>query len=167
MVDILDWADPRQFGGVFRRFAKPRTGRSKATEHAMASNETDIEVAEAHDMIASLEFSDANKFADEGLAHEGSVTLPHDFTRATHASDLMVGVIPGVLEVVRHGPWRRRVDLARWPLAQGFVRPLFVIMLAKSIETGLLFTCVTGWRTRGLLLQSAMHPLMSAIILGR
>src|SRR4051812_12929501 len=79
IVDILDRADPRQFRcGVFRRFAEPRTGRSETAEHSLVIDEADIERAEAHDVMATFELGNAEKFSDEGVADEDVIALPAD-----------------------------------------------------------------------------------------
>jgi hypothetical protein len=72
IVDILIRVDSRQFGGyqVFRRFAKPRTGRSEAAEHLAAIDEAEITAAEANDMIAALELGNADEFARQRFADE-------------------------------------------------------------------------------------------------
>jgi hypothetical protein len=57
MVDILDRDDGRQFGSCARLvwFAEPVTKRSEPGEPAAVIYKADVEVAEAHDMIAGLE----------------------------------------------------------------------------------------------------------------
>jgi hypothetical protein len=54
IADISDRDDPRQFASLFRRFAKPRPGRSKAAERELMIDNPHMEVAEAHDVIAAF-----------------------------------------------------------------------------------------------------------------
>ncbi|MHC2443800.1 hypothetical protein ACVI7B_003470, partial [Bradyrhizobium elkanii] len=67
--DILDRHDPRQFGlsGLFTRFAQPLTRRSEPGEQTAAVDETDVEVAEADDVVTGIEFGDADKFVHQRL----------------------------------------------------------------------------------------------------
>ena len=77
IADTLDRDDTRQFGfsGLFIRVAEPLTRWSEPGEQTAAVDETDIHVAEAHDMVAGLEFGDANQFVDQGLAVEDELTF--------------------------------------------------------------------------------------------
>src|SRR3954449_1504781 len=162
IVDTLDRDDTRQFGvcGRFGRFAEPRTGRSEPGEAATAIDEPHVAVVEAHDMVAGLEFGDAQELASQYFADEETVTFPHDLARGTHAADLVIGVVPRVLNAIRHGSLRWHVEFVRGSLAQRFVRALLVVVPAEGVEAGLLFGRVRrGWARR-LCLERAMHALM-------
>src|SRR3954466_8929737 len=149
------------------RFAEPRTGRSEPGEAATAIDEPHVAVVEAHDMVAGLEFGDAQELASQYFADEETVTFPHDLARGTHAADLVIGVVPRVLNAIRHGSLRWHVEFVRGSLAQRFVRALLVVVPAEGVEAGLLFGRVRrGWARR-LCLERAMHALMSAILLRR
>src|SRR6516225_3750815 len=150
MVDILDWADGRQFWvcGAFRRFAEPRTRWSETAERAAAVDDAEVVAAEAHDMSAIIEFGDAHQLADERLADEGEVAAPLDFPARAHAADLVVGVVPGVPDAPRHGARRGRIKLGRRPLPERFVRALLVIVTAEHVEPRLLLVGVGGRRLR-------------------
>src|SRR5690348_7157119 len=169
MVDILDRDDSRQFGclGRFRRFAEPSARRSEPAEPALAVDEADIEVAEAHDMVAGFELGDADEFADQGLAEEEALAAPGDLARAAHAPDLVIGVIPGILDTIRHGARRGCIECCWGPLPQRFVRPLLVVVMAEGVEAGLLCGRRYRRRTRGLRLQRAMHALVAGVVLRR
>ena len=52
------------FAGAFRRFAQPRTGRSETAERAAAIDDPEVVAAKAHDMVAVVELSEADEFAD-------------------------------------------------------------------------------------------------------
>jgi hypothetical protein len=47
---------------------------------AAAIKETDVEVAEAHDVVSGLEFGDANELAGRCLADEDELAFPHDLS---------------------------------------------------------------------------------------
>src|SRR5882757_6365653 len=100
MVDILNRDDTRQFGllGRFRRFAEPIARRSEPAEPAAAIDEADVEVAETDDIVAGFKLSDANQFADQGLADEDVTSSPHDLARAADTTDLVIGIVPGILD---------------------------------------------------------------------
>src|SRR5450631_3971074 len=103
MVDILDRDDPRQFGvcGVFRRFAPPRPGRSEPAEDPAAIDEANVHIAKPYDMITGLQLGNADELSDERFADEDGAALPHDLTGAAHPPDLMIGIIPRVLDAIR------------------------------------------------------------------
>ena len=63
---------PDSFGvaGCSAGSRSPVAGRSEPGEPAAAIDQTDIEVAEAHDMVAGFEFGDADELAGQGLADE-------------------------------------------------------------------------------------------------
>jgi hypothetical protein len=56
IVDILDRHDSRQvgLGGLFARVAEPLAKRSEPGEQTAAVDETDVQIAEAHDVVAGL-----------------------------------------------------------------------------------------------------------------
>src|ERR1700744_2511430 len=89
--------------GLFCRVAEPLTRRSEPAEQPTAIDEADVQIAKAHDMVAGLEFSNADEFVDQRLADKDKPALPFDHAGAADAADLMIGVIPGVLLAWRHG----------------------------------------------------------------
>jgi hypothetical protein len=169
MVDMLDRDDSRQVWGCggFGRFAKPRTGRSEAAKPAAAIDETDVDVAEADDVVAGLKLGDADEFAGQRLADEDEFAFPHDLAGAANTTDLVIRIVPGVFRANRHGAPRGRVALRGQLLPERFVRTLFIVMPAESIETCLLFGSVRCRGPRGLGFERAMHPLVSAVLLRR
>src|SRR6202161_3715740 len=150
-------------GGV----AQAKAGRGEAAEPAVAIDQTDVAVAEAHHMIAGFAFVKADRFADQRFADKHALALPHDLARTAHAADLVFGIVPGILDALRHRPRRWRVDLLRRPLAECFVRTLFIVVSPEDIETGLLLARIGCRRTRSLCLEGAMHALVAAILLRR
>src|SRR5258708_4958541 len=169
MVDILDRDDCRQFRvwGRFSRFAEPITKWSEPAEPAPAIDEADIEMAEPNHVVPGFEVGDADEFSDQGLADEDKLALPLDLTCVADAANLMIGIIPGVFDPVRHGALRGGVKLRRRPLPERLGRTLLVGMPAKVIEADLAVGWVSGsWAVR-LFLQGAMHALVPPILLRR
>ena len=148
IVDTLDRDDTRQFGvsGRFGQFAESRAGRSEPGEPATAIDEPHIAVVEAHDMVASLEFGDAQELASQYLADEETAAFPHDLARGAHAADLVIGVVPGILNAIRHGSLRWDVEFVRGTLAQRFVWALLVVVPAEGVKAGLLAAFAAGGR---------------------
>ena len=74
IVDILDRHDPRQVGlsGLFSRFVELLTKRS-------AIDETDVQVAKAHDVVVGVEF------AHQRLVDEDELAFPFDDAAAADA----------------------------------------------------------------------------------
>ena len=83
------------------------------------------------------------------------------------ASDLVMGVVPGVVDPRGHRPRGRAPNSRRRPLLQRLVRTLLVEVLAKRVESLLLFARAQRRRLRRLLRQRAVHPLVSTIVLRR
>ena len=79
----------------------------------------------------------------------------------------MIGVVPGILNAIRHGSLRWDVEFVRGTLAQRFVWALLVVVPAEGVKAGLLFGRVRRGRARRLCLERAMHALMSAVLLRR
>ena len=98
IIDILDRHDPRQFGlsGLFTRGAGALTKRSEPGEQAAVVDKADVQIAEAHDMVAGLKLCNTNEFIDQRLTDEDELAFPSDFTRCADTADLVIGVIPRV-----------------------------------------------------------------------
>src|SRR5712692_8355822 len=146
-------------------FAQPETGRGEAAEPAAAIDQAAVALAEAHHMIAGFELGDANRFADQRLADEDAIALPHDLAGAAHAPDLVIGIIPRLLDAIRHHSPRRHINLMRRPLAERFVRTLLVVVPAEGVEARLLLDRIRSRRARSLRLERAMHALVAAVLL--
>ncbi len=88
IVDILDRHDPRQVGlsGLFARVAKPLTRRSEPGEQPAAIDETDIQIAKTHDMVAGFAFNNADKLIHQRLADEDELAFPFDLARTANAT---------------------------------------------------------------------------------
>ena len=105
IIDILDRHDPRQVGlsGLFTRVAEPLTKWSEPGEQPAAVDKTDVQIAEAHDVVAGLAFGNANKFVHQRLTDEDMLAFPFGLAVAADAADLVIGVIPRIFGPRRHG----------------------------------------------------------------
>src|SRR5262249_54549075 len=90
---------------------------------------------------------------------------PFDLAIAAHPADRDVGLIMRLLDPLRIGPRRGLVPRSRCLLSQRLVRPLAVVDRAKLLEPLLLSWQAGGRRCRGVLLERAMNPLVSPILL--
>jgi len=73
-------------------------------EPAVAIDDAEIAADEAHRVAAVVEFGDADSFAGQCLADEHMLAAPLDRAIATHAADLVSGIIPGLVGSRRHLP---------------------------------------------------------------
>src|SRR6516164_8697230 len=149
----------------FLREAKPRTRRSKAQETAVAIDHSQVAMAEAHDGAAALVFSEADEFACERLADENALAVPLDLSGVAHATNLMIGIVPRILQPGWHRAGWRLPLLSRRRLVDRLVRALLIVISAKRIEAFLLLARRGRRWLRGLVLQRPMHALVPAIIL--
>src|SRR5215471_17301459 len=149
------------------RLAQPRPGRGEATKPAGTIEQADVAVAEAHDVVLGFELGDADELTDQRFADEDLAAFPLDCAGRPHPTDLMMGIVPWLLDTIRHGALRGRIDLVRRPLPQRLMRTLFVVVAAEGIKTDLLRASVGGRWARGLRLERAMHALMAAVLLRR
>src|SRR5690348_7423329 len=106
----------------FLRFAEPRTRRSEPEETQIAIDDAQLAVTEPHDVASILEFGEADKFPSERLANEHLLSSPLDRAQRAHAPDLVIGIVPGVLQPPRQLPRGRAPMLGRRHLAQCLVR---------------------------------------------
>jgi hypothetical protein len=90
IVDILDRHDPRQFGlsGLFGRFDGALAKRSEPGEQPAAVDKTDVQIAEAHDVVAGLALGNANEFIDQRLADKDELAFPFDLAGAAEMPGL-------------------------------------------------------------------------------
>ena len=105
ILDTLNRHDSRQLCGQFARFGEPLTRRSEPGEPTTTINETDVEVAKAHDMVASLQFGNADELADKRFTDEDKLILPPDLAGGAYTANLMVGIIPWVLDTTWQSTW--------------------------------------------------------------
>jgi hypothetical protein len=106
----------------FLRDAEPRTRRSKAQETALAIHHSEIAAAETYDMAAGVVFAEADTLARESLADEHVVATPFDLAGRTHPADLVIGVVPGLIEAARPCARRWLPDFDGRLLVERFMR---------------------------------------------
>src|SRR5262249_54844974 len=115
-------------------FREPASRRREAPEPATAIEKADVTAAEANDMVAGLELGNADELTDQRFGDEDLAAFPLDRARRPYAADLMIGIVPGLLDTIGHRTRRGRVELVRRPLAQCLVRSLLVVMTAEGIK---------------------------------
>src|SRR5258707_632006 len=101
------------------------------------------------------------------LAEEDQVAAPADLAPAADLTHDVIGIVPGLLGLVGIGSRRWPVAACRRHLAERFVRPMVVEIIAETVEAGLLLGRRGGGRARGLRLERGMHALVTAILLRR
>src|SRR5580698_5498073 len=124
-------------------------------------------MAETHDVMPLVPLRDPHDFTGQGLADEHAFAAPSDLAGGAHTSDLVMGIVPGVVDPRWHRPGRGAPDLRGRRLLQRLVRTLLVEVLAKHVEAQLLFARARRSRLRRLGLQRAVHPLVLAVVLRR
>ena len=109
-------------------------------------DDTQIAVAEMHDMTTAFEFRKTNGFARQGLADEQVLPLPFDFSSRTDAPHLVAGIVRWLGQPFGPPP-PGRAPMRGWRgLPQGFMRPLVVVVLPEAIEPRLLLAGRGGRR---------------------
>ena len=122
--DNLDRHDPRQFGlsGLFTRFVEPLTRRSEPGEQTTTVDEADIQLAEAYDVVATLQLGNADELIHQGFADEDKLAVPFDLAGAADPAGLVVGVVPGISLAIWHDALGSSIGLGGRALAQRFMR---------------------------------------------
>ena len=83
----------------FRRFAPPRARRGETAENFLRIDEAEVVMAKAHKVLARVAFANADHFSRQGLANEHVFAAPLDFAVRTHPPHLMIGVVPGIVDL--------------------------------------------------------------------
>src|SRR5580658_4115192 len=133
IADSFSWR-----GGGFRRFAEPRTGRSETPKSPAARENPEVVPAEADHVVAVFEFGQPDEFAGHRLADEHEFPSPFDLAVRPSSSNLVVRVVPGIVQLLRQRPRRGRIDVGWRNLPQRLMRTIFVVVAAETIETRLL-----------------------------
>src|SRR6185312_1853745 len=125
--------------------------------------ELDRAVAYGPAVIVRLDQPDG--FADQGFAEEEKTSLPLDFAILAHASNQVVGTVLWLAQTAAPITRGRLVDAAWRHLAEGLMWPLLVEVAAEAIEPALLSAQVGSRWTCGLVLERAVQPLMTSVLL--
>src|SRR5580698_10209690 len=143
-----------------------RPPRSHANELARAAiDEAQGDIGEADEPVAVGSLAEGDGFAGDGFGHEEQRATPPDFAARSNAPDLLVRAVGDIADRLDEQPGRRTIELGRLALTQRLVRPLMVELFLEGIETALLLGCVGRRRLAGLGLQSAVHALMTTVLL--
>lgn len=149
----------------FLRDAEPRARRSKAQETPLAIDQPEIATAEAHEVAASVVLTEADELTCERLANENVLAAPFDIAGGTHPANLVIGVVPRVIETAWQGARGRLPEFDGRHLVERLMWPLLVEVVAEGIEAALLLGDRCRGRLRGLGLQRAVHALVPAVVL--
>src|SRR5262245_27990215 len=149
----------------FRSDAEPGTRRSKAQETAVAIDHPEIAMPEARDAPTALLLGQAYELACQRFADEHLLTAPLDRTIQVHAANLMISVVPRILQARRQNAGRWLPMCRRRRLLEGLMRPLLIVVMAEAIEPSLLLSRRRCGGFGGLLLQCTVHPLVTAVVL--
>ena len=68
-------------------------------ETVAAVDHAQIAAQETHNVAIVVHLYKPNCLPSKGLANENKVAAPFDFAAAPHAADLVVGVVPGLVQV--------------------------------------------------------------------
>src|SRR6516162_3513781 len=139
-----------------------RTGAEPA---ALRVDVTELHIGVAHQPVASFGLDHANRFANQRLTDKDQLAGPFDLAVAAHPADRDIATVARIREPLRVRPRRGLVGRSRCLLSQRLMRPLAVVETAELVETLLLRRYAVGRRHRGLLLEGAVNPLVTAILL--
>src|SRR5271167_2577981 len=128
---------------------------------------TEIDFGEADQPVANLGFGNADRLADQRLAEEDHVAAPTDLAIAADLAHGVIGIVPGLLNLIGIGSRRGPIAARGRHLAERLVRAIVVEIVAEAVEARLLFGRRGGRWTRGLRLERGMHALVTPILLRR
>src|SRR6266852_9081752 len=155
------------FPDLFRsRFAAPRPGRRKAREFfRLPHDATEVDVCETDQPVALLGLDDPDRLAGQRLADEDIVAVPLDRAIGAHATDSVIGIVPRFHDAIGIRSPRSRIVACRRGLVERLVRPVVIVLIAKTVKAILLLPGTRRRRLRGLLLECAMHAFVPSILL--
>src|SRR5439155_1344790 len=163
---------PTEFIDRFRRFYGPTMNAFEAAEESGKVEEllgqlvefAEQDVVEVDRPHAVSGFLKPDVVLFQGLREEELLRLEAEGARVRdEAHQVMAGVL-GVRQATRVGARRRSPDGRRRLLAEGFVRPLVVVLRAEAVKAALLAATRVGRRPGRLGLQGAVHAFMGAVL---
>ena len=125
----------------------------------------EFDIGKAHQPVAAVGLDHANRLADPRLADKDQLAGPFDLTGAAHPADCDSVAVAWIVEPIRVRPRRGLVQRSRRLLAQRLVRPLAVVNRSEIVEPPLLRRQAVGRRRCGLVLERAVNPLVTPILL--
>ena len=160
IADTLD----REHGLHFTRGGAPAAVLSwaQASDFGVVQI-TEQDVVKINPPLVFVQPAEGDLMADKSFADEPEAALPFDLAIAAYAAHRPVGGITGRLRLASlaaAGP----INLGRWLLVQGFMRPLFIVLAQPPAGAfGLLHRVGRGWPGGGGL-EFPVPLFMSAII---
>jgi len=115
--------------------------RSRAEPAPLRVDVAQFDLGITHQPVAALGLEDADRLADQRLADKDQLARPFDLAVAAHAAHRNLIAIVRILDPMRIGSWRRRVQRGRRLLSQRLVRPLIVVDRAERVEP---LSCCAG-----------------------
>src|SRR5262249_16863937 len=142
-------------------------GSEPAKLFAPSIDDPKINVGKADKPVAGFGFGKTNGLADQRLAEKDHLAVPADLAIAAHLAHLVIGIVPGRLNLIGIEPQRRPVTAGRRHLAEGRVRPVVIKVIPEAVKPHLLLGRRGGRRAPGLPLERGVHALVTAILLRR
>ena len=153
-------------GSGLRRFTQ-RLGLLSMQHAAERVEPSDHQRAIEDFVIAVVRRSQSERLAPEGFTDKDSLALPKQIPLFHDAAHEDTGVVLHFRYAPRKHTRRFRVATGRCLILQRLVRTILVIPLLPSMKCVLLPLRIARRRLQRVLLQSAMHALMTAVVLGR
>src|SRR6516165_175868 len=157
-------ADHRFWGLLVTRRAG---GSEPAKPPGPPVDDPEVDFGKADKPVAGFGFSHTNRLADQRLAEKDHLAGPADLAIAADLAHGMISIVPGRFELTGIGPRRRPIAARRRHLAERFMWPVVVEVVAETVKPRLLLGRRGGRRARGLRLERGMHALVTAILLRR
>src|SRR5262249_11154957 len=117
-------------------------GSEPAQLFALPVDDPKVNVGKADKPVAGFGFGKTNRLA-----------APADLAIAAHLAHLVIGIVPGRLNLIGIGPRRRPVTAGRRHLVERLVWPIIVEVVAEVVKPHLLLGRRSGRRARGLRLE--------------
>jgi hypothetical protein len=108
---------------------------------------------------------EADRFSDQGFAHEEHVTPPADVATCAHATNRHAGRVLDAGQPQGILPGGPLIDGDRGHLAERFMRSHMVVLMAEPVEGTLLGAHVMAGRSCSLFLERAVHSFMASVLL--
>jgi hypothetical protein len=91
----------------------------------------EIDVGKPDQPVAGFGFGKTDGLADQRLAEKDRLAAPADLAVASHIAHGVIGIVPGRLNLIRIGPRRGPIAARRRHLAERFMWPIVVEVVAE------------------------------------
>ena len=159
------WASPTHLSSDGSRCADHRFWGLLVTRRACGSepakppgppvDDPEVDFGKADKPVAGFGFSHTNRLADQRLAEKDHLAAPADLAITADLAHGMISIVPGRFELTGIGPRRRPIAARRRHLAERFMWPVVVEVVAETVKARLLLGRRGGRRARGLRLSVA------------